>query len=274
MDILNVNKKQIANYLKEKKRLDGREFLEYRNIKIEGGISINAEGSARVRLGKTEVIVGVKMDVQTPYPDHEDEGTMMVGMEYSPIAGKRYEQGPPGIESIEVARIVDRGIRESGFIDWKKLCIKEGEKVWSIFIDIYAINDDGNILDASAIGALAALKSARFPEYDEENERVKFGEFTEKSLPLVMEKIPFTMTFHKIGNEFFVDPNREEEDTSEGRITIEISMPDKEKMINAMQRGDFEPITIEELEEVVKKAEKVYDSVFPKVLKQMEKLKK
>ena len=272
MDISNLNKRQIADYLKQEQRLDGRDLLDYRDIKIETGISVNAEGTSRVRIGKTEVIVGVKMDTQEPYPDHDDEGTMMVGMEFSPIAGKRYENGPPGIDSIEVARIVDRGIRESGFIDWKKLCIKEGEKVWSIFIDIYAINDDGNILDASAIAAIAALKVAKFPVYDEKKERVEFGKFTDEPLPLT-DKIPFTMTFHKIGDKMFVDPNREEEDTSEGRLTVAISQPGKEKMINAMQKGSFEPITIEELEQTIKSAEKVYDNIFPKLLKQIEKLK-
>jgi len=139
MDLPNINKKKIENLLADGKRLDNRNPFDYRNIEIETGISKNAEGSSRVRIGKTEVIVGVKLGVQEPYPDHEDEGTMMVGMEFSQICGERYESGPPRINAIEVARVVDRGIRESGLIDWKKLCIEEGEKVWCIFIDIYCI---------------------------------------------------------------------------------------------------------------------------------------
>ena len=55
------------------------------------------------------------------------------------------------MDSIEIARVVDRGIRESGFIDWKKLCIKEGERVWSVSIDIYCINDDGNVLEVADV---------------------------------------------------------------------------------------------------------------------------
>ena len=64
------------------------------------------------------------------------------------------------------------------------MCIKEGEKVWSVMIDIYCINDAGNVLDASAIGAVAALRLARFPVYDEKEEKVKFGELTDDPLPL------------------------------------------------------------------------------------------
>ena len=142
MQLTNITKKQIDELLKKDKRMDGRAPLDYRELEIETNISNNAEGTARVRLGKTEVIVGVKMDVQTPYPDHDDEGTMMVGMEFSPISGGRYENGPPKMDSIEVARVVDRGLRESGFIDWKKLCITPKEKVWCVLVDIYCINYD------------------------------------------------------------------------------------------------------------------------------------
>lgn len=264
MEITNITKKKIQESLKDGKRLDGRELLDYREFSIETGISKNAEGTARVKLGKTDVIVGVKMGVQVPYPDHEDEGTMMTSMEFGPICGERYESGPPKMNAIEVARVVDRGIRESGFIDWKKLCIKEGEAVWSIMIDIYCLNDDGNVLDASSLGAVAALRMAKFPVYDEETEKVKFGEFTKEPLPLT-DNIPFSMTFHKIGDKIIIDPNREEEDTSEARVTLAISKPKKEHIINAMQKGNMEMISAEDLNKIVEDSEKVYDKIFPEV---------
>jgi len=268
MELPNINKKQIETLLENEKRLDGRKPFDYREILIEKNISKNAEGSARVKIGKTEVIVGVKLDTQAPYPDHEDEGTMMTSMEYSPACGSRYESGPPKMDAIETARVVDRGIRESGFIDWKKLCIKEGEKVWSIFIDIYAINDDGNILDAGAIGSLVALKLARFPVYDEKAEKVVFGEFTNTSLPLT-EKIPFSMTFYKIGNNLLTDPTRDEEDTADARLTLAISKPAKEYIINAMQKGGIALLSKEDLKKTVEQAEKVYDKVYPEIEKQI-----
>jgi len=264
MEITNITKKKIEESLKQSKRLNGRGLSEHREIKIETNISKNAEGSARVKVGDTEVIVGVKMAVQTPYPDHDDEGTMMTSMEFNPICGKRYESGPPRMNAIEVARVVDRGIRESGFIDWKKLCIKEGEVVWSVMIDIYCINDDGNVLDASSIGAVAALRVAKMPVYDEETEKVKFGEFTKSSLPLT-EHIPFSMTFHKIGGKIIIDPNREEEDTSEARVTFAIKKNKKDHIINAMQKGEMDLISADELNEMIGQSEKVYDKVYPEI---------
>ena len=273
MDLPNINKKKIANLLEKDARLDARKPFDYRDVVIETGISNNAEGSARVKIGKTEVIVGVKLGTQEPYTDHEDEGTMMTTMEYSPASGERYESGPPKINAIETARVVDRGIRESGFIDWKKLCIKEGEKVWSIFIDIYSINDDGNILDASAIGALVALKTARFPIYDEETESVKYGEYTDTPLPLT-ENTPFAMTFYKIGDKLLSDPNRDEEDAADARLTLALAKVGKEYIISSMQKGEIVPLTAEDLKAIIAESEKVYDKVYPEIEKQFKSLTK
>jgi len=268
MKISNINKKKIIELLKEGKRLDGRKPFDFREVTIEKGISNKAEGSARVKIGKTEVIVGVKMQTQEPYPDHQDEGTMMVSMEFSPASGERYELGPPRIDAIETARVIDRGIRESGFIDWKKLCIEEGEKVWSVMIDIYCINDDGNVLDAGALGAFTALKLAKFPVYDKKEETIKYDELSKDPLPLT-ENAPLTMTFYKIGDSLLFDPNRDEEDAADARLTLSISQPKKDKIINSMQKGGLVSMTADELNKIVEESEKVYNKLFPDIEKKI-----
>jgi len=245
---------RIRKYLSEDKRFDGRKLGELREIVIETGISKKAEGSVRVRLGKTEVLVGVKLDVTVPYPDGQDEGVLMTTAELLPLSSERFEAGPPKIEAIELGRIIDRGVRESGFIDFKKLCIKEGEKVWIVYLDIYSINDDGNLLDASAIGALAALKNAKMPKYDSEKGKVIYGEWTNNKLPLVDEKMAINVTAHKIGNKIILDPCREEEDASETRVSMGIGLGKDGFMINSMQKGNYGTISIEELERILELA--------------------
>ncbi|MEX0920931.1 MAG: exosome complex protein Rrp42 [Candidatus Pacearchaeota archaeon] len=263
METANVTGKRIKEYLSKGKRFDGRNLEDFRDISIELGISNKAEGSARVKLGNTEVIVGIKMDVSTPYPDSPNKGNLMVTTELLPLSSPRYESGPPKFPAIEIGRLVDRGIREGNFIDFEKLCIKKGEKVWSVFIDVYSINDDGNILDAASIGAIAALKSAVFPEYDEENGKVLYGKFTDKKLPLSKE-IPIVTTIHKIGESILVDPNLEEEDVSEARITIGGTVGGT---IFSMQKGDSKEITIEEMNKILDISEKSRKNVFSKLEK-------
>jgi len=168
-----INAERIKKYLKEGKRFDGRKPDEFRNIEVEMDVSNKAEGSVKVKMGKTEVVVGVKMDVSAPYADSANKGNLMTTSELLPLSSPRFENGPPKFSAIELGRVIDRGLRESGFIDFEKLCIKEGEKVWTVFVDIYSINDDGNLLDAAGIGALIALKNAKMPKYDKETGKVE-----------------------------------------------------------------------------------------------------
>ena len=256
----NITRERIQQYLEEGKRFDGRKFDEFREVSIETGVSKNAEGSARVKIGKTEVLVGIKMNVGTPYPDSPNKGNMMITAELLPLSSPRFENGPPKFPAIEVARVIDRGIRECGFIEFDKLCIKEGEKVWTVFIDIYSINDDGNLLDAAGIGAVLALANAKIPKYDEETGRVLYGEWTENKIPLAKD-IPLAITVHKIGDSLIVDPTREEEDISETRVTVGSS----KGIISSMQKGEMRSLTIKEFEEILDLVEKVEAKVFKKI---------
>lgn len=266
MLVSNLTKKRIHDYLKEGKRFDSRELLDYRDFEIETGISKNAEGSARVRLGKTEIVAGVKMDVNTPYTDHEGEGTLITTMELTPTASPKFESGPPRIEAIEMARIVDRTIRESKFIDFKKLCIKEGEKVWSIMLDLFAVNDNGNLLDAAVMAAVAALREARIPKYDEKTEKVKFGEWTDKGISLE-DSSPLLLTFHKIGDSIIIDPVVEEQESSDARISLGIIGG----KIAALQKGNSATFEIEELAEIFEIADRKYNEMVKKMDDKIEK---
>lgn len=258
-----ITKQRIKKSLEEGKRFDGRKPEEFREIKIEYNVSDKAEGSARVLLGKTEVIVGIKMDVGTPYPDSQNKGNLIVSAEILPLSSPRIESGKPGFDSIEMGRVIDRGLRESGFFDFEKLCIKEGEKVWNVYVDMYTINDDGNLLDAAGIAAVAALRNAKIPEYDLENEKINYEKST---IPLPLnEKFPITISLHKIGNKFLVDPNREEEDASQTRVIIGSS----EGVISSMQKGNEESIKIEEFNEAMDLLNLAWKEVYAKIKKQI-----
>ena len=253
---------RIREYLDQDKRFDGRKLDEFRNITIEVGVSKNAEGSARVRIGKTDVLAGVKMSIGEPYPDSPDKGNFMVTVELLPLSSPRFESGPPRINSIELARVTDRAIRESKFVQFDKLCIKEGEKVWTVFVDIYSINDDGNLLDAAGIAAIAALLNTKMPKYDEKEEKIILGESSGKGLPLTKD-IPISITVHKLGKNLIVDPNREEEDTSETRLTVGSS----DGSISSMQKGELESLDILEFEKTLDIVEKVWKDLIKKIEK-------
>jgi len=235
----------IINLLNADTRLDGRKLAEYRKpIEVEYGVVKTAEGSARVKIGETDVIVGIKMEVGEPYPDIPDEGTIIVGAELLPLSNPEFELGPPGIQAIELARVVDRGIRESKTVDFKKLCIAPGEKVWLLIIDICPINDAGNLFDASSLAALAALKDTKYPFFD--GEKVDYKQKTDKKLEL--EKAPIAVTVVKIGEKFIVDPDIEEEKVIDARLTVS-SIEDG--TLCALQKGGDFPLSVEDIDKML-----------------------
>lgn len=266
MEVSNLTREKLKEMFAEGKRFDGRGLTDFREVSIETGISNQAEGSARVRIGKTDVMVGVKMALGEPYPDSPDKGNLTVSADLLPLASPRYEMGPPKFPGIELPRLVDRGIRESGMIDFTKLVVEEGEKVWTIFIDIYPINDDGNVVDASAIGAIAALKEAVFPGIKEDGS-VDYKNKTENKLPLSDETMPLTFTFYKLGEHVILDPTREEEEACDVRVTFGMSFFNGKKMINSSQKTGDAPMTQEELGEMLDLLPKKFEEMNEKIKK-------
>ena len=235
----------IISLLEANTRLDGRKLTDYRKpISVEYGIVKTAEGSARVKIGETDVMVGVKLEVGEPYPDTPNEGTIIVGAELLPLSNPEFEPGPPQIQAIELARVVDRGIRESKALDFKKLCITPGEKIWMVVIDICPINDAGNLFDASSLAAIAALKDTKFPAFD--GVKVDYKNKTDKKPHL--EKMPIAVTVIKIGNKFIVDPDTEEEKVVDARLTVSSI---ENGVLCALQKGGDFPLTEQEISQML-----------------------
>ncbi|MBU2637769.1 MAG: exosome complex protein Rrp42 [Nanoarchaeota archaeon] len=238
-----VPKNYIQTLAKKNTRADGRKFDEFRKpITVEYSVSAkSAEGSARVTIGDTVVVAGVKTELATPYPDSPDEGSIMVNAELLPMSSPEFESGPPSIDSIELSRVVDRGIRESKALDFKKLCLRVGEKMWIIMIDIYPINASGNLFDAAALAAVAALKNAKFPKVGEKDV-IDYKNLSDKSLPFTF--MPVSCTVLKIGDKFLVDPIRDEELAADARLSVTFT---EEGKICAMQKGGQKQLTHDEV---------------------------
>ncbi len=235
---------KILEELKKGKRVDGRKFDEYRRIEITKKISENADGSARVKIGETDVVCGIKMLPGDPFPDTPDEGTISVGIELLPLASPEFETGPPDENATELARVVDRGIRGAKAVDFTKLCIKKGEKVWVVFVDLYVLNDAGNLFDASSIAALASLHDARIPKLDEDFKIVK-GEFQGK---LSLDRKPLLSTFAKVGNAILLDPSHAEEKAMEARFSLATT---EDSLITAYQKGGRGSFFRKEIDECI-----------------------
>ncbi len=234
---------KVRELAKDGKRIDGRGFTDYRDILSETSISENAHGSCRVKIGDTDVVAGVKLDLGTPYPDSPDKGSISVGVELMPMASPSFEPGPPRENSIELARVVDRGIRESKAIDFKGLSIEPGESAWFAFIDLYVANDNGNLFDACALSALGALLQAKIPKL--EDGAVVKKEF---SGPLKLAKKPVLCTLSRVANSIFADAVLAEEKASDARLSISTTEAGE---LCAFQKGGSGYFTEKEIDQCI-----------------------
>jgi len=256
--ISHIDREFIADLLHKGERLDGRAFNEYRDLEIEVNVvAAKAEGSAIVRLGDTSVVAGVKVLVGEPYPDSPDEGVTMVTAEMSPIASPLFDLGPPKENAIELARVVDRGVRESETVDVKSLCIEEGKKVYMVFADVYPLEYDGNLIDASSIAVNAALLTTKYPEMKWEDKKVVA---TGEILSLPINNIAVEHTVAKIDNHLILDTILKEEFAQDCRLTMAI---DRDDNFTAMQKGGGSgPMSLELVDQAMEMALEVHKDIY------------
>jgi exosome complex component RRP42 len=234
-----LKRDHISKLLAKGVRMDGRKFDEMRPLKVEMNYVGSAEGSARVTLGNTQVVVGVKLILGEPFADTPNTGVLTTNAELIPMASETFEGGPPDQESIEVARVIDRGIREGHAVDLVKLCVEPGKEVWIMFVDIHVLDYDGNLFDAANIGANAAFKSAVVPA-----KRAGKGE----DYPLPVMHQPISITAVKIDGKILVDPTHDEERVADARLTVATNETGN---LCAMQKGLNGSFTLDEVLKIV-----------------------
>jgi len=237
-----LKRTKISDFLEQGKRIDGRGFEEVRPLSIETGVIPHANGSARVRLGDTEVITGIKIQPDRPFPDLGDKGIFICTAEILPLAHPDAEPGPPGEAVIELARVVDRGIRETGMIDLSQLVLEKDKSVIGVFADNSIIDHDGNLFDACSYASVAAILTSKLPKWEMKNDKPVLVDGQESNTPVTT--IPVSVTMGRIDEHIIVDPNGDEWSCLNARITITTN---SDGNICALQKGGLEGFTTEQL---------------------------
>ncbi|KAM3240381.1 hypothetical protein ACQJBY_053828 [Aegilops geniculata] len=250
-----VNEREfIEQALQSDLRVDGRRPFDFRKLKIAFG---REDGSAEVELGETRVMGYVTAQLVQPYKDRPNEGTLAIFTEFSPMADPAFEPGRPGEAAIELGRVIDRGLRspdgclvvsflskslsvefnedsrwcrrESRAVDMESLCVVAGKHVWSVRVDLHILDNEGNLIDAANIAALAALSTFRRPECtvggDDGQEVTVHDSEVRDPLPLTIHHLPIAVTFAYFGdgNIMVIDPTYKEEAVMGGRMTATIN---------------------------------------------------
>ena len=237
-----LKKAHILELLADGKRLDGRSLEQPRELSIDVGVIPKAEGSARARLGDTEVVAGVKVQPERPFPDTGDQGMLICTAEILPIAHPTAETGPPTPDVVELARVTDRGIRESKMLDMKQLVLEKDKSVIGVFCDNAVTDHDGNLFDVCSYATTAALNSCKLPKYEmQDDSPVKIENET---IDPPITTLPVSVTMARIGDYILVDPNMDEWSCLDARITITTN---SDGNVVALQKGGPEGFTSDQL---------------------------
>ena len=237
-----LKRTKILDLLKEGKRIDGRTLDEHRPLVIDTGVIPHANGSARARLGDTEIVSGIKVQPDRPFPDMGDKGIFICTAEILPLAHPSAETGPPQPDVIELARVVDRGIRESGMIDLSQMVLEKDKSVIGLFADNVVTDHDGNLFDTCSYAAVSAIITSKIPKWEMKDDKPVLIENQESDTPITT--IPVSVTMGRIDDFIIADPNIDEWECLDARITITTN---SDGNIVALQKGGNNGFTLDQI---------------------------
>ena len=133
-------------------REDGRGRAQYREIALETGIISHANGSVRVKLDCTEVLIGVKLEIGVTDPKQPSQGRIECVVDWcvvsrskftlsydfisSPLQTARHSEDDLEEINSSLADQIVRVLRNGHSLDLEALAILEGNRCWIVHIDV------------------------------------------------------------------------------------------------------------------------------------------
>jgi exosome complex component RRP42 len=206
-------------------RSDGRQQRELRDVEIACGVISQATGSARVRIGSTDVIVGVKAEIGAPDVETPGLGAIEFSVECSPLASPKF-RGRGGDElSAELSTAIEKSFgvglaagqaAGESAVDLGSLCILPGKSCWVLYVDALVLDLDGSVVDAISVACRAALEDAKIPkvEIQGEGDDQDFELDEDHTTRLDVRRVPLSLSAGLLGSSILVDLTGSEEEAS------------------------------------------------------------
>ncbi|XP_043471525.1 exosome complex component RRP42 [Leptopilina heterotoma] len=209
-------------------RIDGRSRLEYRVLEIESKLMEQVNGSARVRLGNSDILVGVKMEIDTPFPDRPFEGKIEFFVDCSANATPDFEGKGGDDLANEISSALSRAYQSPQTFDLRFLSILPHKKCWKMFVDVLILQCGGNLFDVVGVAVKAALNCTEIPKVtsatvDGTEADIHLSDDIYDCIKLDVTNFPLFVTVCKIGDNCIVDPTSQEEVCSAASIIMSVT---------------------------------------------------
>ncbi|KAL4657410.1 exosome complex component RRP42 [Arapaima gigas] len=279
VQICEAEKVYIMHGVRDDLRVDGRGCEDYRHMEIETDVVSNTDGSARVKMGYTDILVGIKAEIGKPRPMVPDEGYLEFFVDCSANATPEFE-GRGGEElGSEISSTLYKVFSNRNSLDMKALCIAPGEHCWVLYVDVLLLQCDGNLLDATSVAIKAALFSTRIPkvhisEDEEGTKELELSDDPYDCMRLEVEDVPCIVTLCKIGHRHVVDATLQEKACSMASLLISVTRKGTVTCIRKVGGGSLDPESIFEMTETGKRVGKALHAPLMKLLQEEEMLGK
>lgn len=256
-----AEKKFVIDGASKNVRSDGREQRELRDVEIATGVIAQATGSARVRIGSTDVIVGVKAEIGTPDVETPGHGAVEFSVECSPLASPKF-RGRGGDElSAELSTAIEKSFGvgmagEAAALDLASLCILPGKSCWVLYVDALVLDLDGSVVDAISVACRAALEDAKIPKVEilGEGEGQDFEVDDEESTRLDVGRVPLSLSVGLLGSSIILDLTGSEEEAATAVVSVSTNVQGDICGVSKLRGGGVVPALLMDMIGVAKKA--------------------
>ncbi|XP_045621160.1 exosome complex exonuclease RRP42 [Procambarus clarkii] len=250
VNLSDAEKRYIVDGVKLGTRVDGRNHLDYRQLEIETSLVSTANGSARIRLDRTDVLITIKMEMEPPQLDQPRNGQLHFFVNCSANAAPEFEGRGGEDLATSLSSMLERVYSSPHTLDTSKLCVVPGKHVKVLYVDIEVLECGGNLFDAVSLGVKAALWATKMPRIYITGEDGGELEFSMSDNPHDVDRLdvsnaPILITHLRITeNLTVVDPTPEEECCGPVQIVVGVT---PKGLITATQQfgsGTFTPQTL------------------------------
>ncbi|XP_043794150.1 exosome complex component RRP42-like isoform X1 [Apis laboriosa] len=233
-------------------RNDGRRQCEYRSMEIETKLMPQTHGSARLRIGNTDILVGIKVELDIPHADKPNEGKLEFFVDCSATATPAFEGKGGDDLATEISNILTAAYQTRNAFDLRTLCILPHKKCWKIYVDILILQCGGNLFDAVGIAVKAALSSTEIPKItaatlDGGEPDIELSDDPYDCIQLDTSNYPIIVTLCKIGDNYIIDPTLEEEVCSASSIIMSVLPNGKISSVIKLGYGSIQPSTFKKM---------------------------
>jgi len=258
VNLSEAEKTFILHSVQDNFREDGRSCEDFRHMELETGLISNTNGSARVRLATTDVLVGVKVQLTPVDPKNPDVGRMEFFLDCSANATPEFEgRGGEALAS-EITALLTRAYACPNTMNYQSLCVLPGQQCWLLYVDVLLLECGGNLFDAVSLAVKAALANTKIPNVtmtkDEGGIELDVSDDPHDYKQIDVSSAPLVVTVNKIGHYHVIDASEKEEACSLARIMLGVT---QSGLITAMKKEGSGSLDADSISDMMESAKKV-----------------